>query len=104
MQDMPMHQKLTIKIPFFTTVCKITHNQSIRHYKDGQLHRENGPAIEFANGSKEWYLNGKYHRTDGPAIENESGYKEWYLDGKKHGENNDFTNESWKHFQRTLIF
>ena len=28
-------------------------------YKDGRLHREDGPAIEYANGSKHWYLNGK---------------------------------------------
>lgn len=27
--------------------------------KDGLLHRENGPAVEYPNGSKIWYLNGK---------------------------------------------
>ena len=27
-------------------------------YKNGKLHREDGPAIEYANGSKEWWLNG----------------------------------------------
>ena len=47
-----------------------------------QRHREDGPAIEFADGSKEWYLNGKRHREDGPAIENADGYKHWYLNGK----------------------
>jgi len=25
----------------------------------GQRHREDGPAIEYANGSRFWYLNGK---------------------------------------------
>ena len=34
-----------------------------------KCHREDGPAIEGANGSKYWYLNGKLHREDGPAIE-----------------------------------
>ena len=24
----------------------------------GQLHRTDGPAIEFSNGSKEWYIDG----------------------------------------------
>jgi hypothetical protein len=29
----------------------------------GQLHCEDGPAIEYADGGKEWYLKGKRHRT-----------------------------------------
>ena len=28
-------------------------------YLNGNLHREDGPAVEYTNGSKEWYLNGK---------------------------------------------
>jgi hypothetical protein len=46
---------------------------------NGELHRENGPAIEYAGGTKYWYLNGKYHREDGPAIERSDGSKRWYL-------------------------
>ena len=49
---------------------------------DGQLHRTNGPAIEYANGTKYWYQNGVCHRTDGPAIEWDSGGKSWFIDGK----------------------
>jgi hypothetical protein len=26
---------------------------------NGQLHREHGPAIEYASGNKEWWLNGQ---------------------------------------------
>ncbi|MDE1834530.1 MAG: hypothetical protein KGH64_04285, partial [Candidatus Micrarchaeota archaeon] len=52
--------------------------------EQGQLHRANGPAIEYANGGKEWYLNGKRHRTDGPAVEYADGYKAWYLNGQRH--------------------
>ena len=48
---------------------------------DDQLHREDGPAIEWADGSKEWYRNGQLHREDGPAIEYKSGTEEWYLFG-----------------------
>lgn len=47
------------------------------------LHREGGPAVEHANGSKSWCQNGKRHRDDGPAIEWDSGYKVWYLFGKE---------------------
>ena len=50
------------------------------------LHREDGPAIEWASGSKAWYLNGKCHREDGPAAEWASGGKEWFLNGKLHRE------------------
>ena len=31
---------------------------TVRWYKDGQLHREDGPAIEYASGKKEWWVNG----------------------------------------------
>ena len=50
----------------------------------GKWHRENGPAIEWSNGTKVWYQNGLRHRTDGAAIEWTSGTKEWYQDGQLH--------------------
>ena len=56
-------------------------------YKDAELtilHREDGPAIEFADGDKCWYLNGKRHRIDGPAFEYTDGSKYWYLNDKSH--------------------
>ena len=57
-------------------------------YKNDKLHRENGPAIECANGTKKWYKEGKLHREDGPAIEYHGGYldgtKEWWKEGKLH--------------------
>jgi hypothetical protein len=28
-------------------------------YINGQLHREDGPAIEYIDGSKSWYINGE---------------------------------------------
>jgi hypothetical protein len=55
-------------------------------YLNGKLHREDGPAIEHSNGTKRWYLNGNLHREDGPAIEHPSGAKSWYLNGKRHRE------------------
>jgi hypothetical protein len=51
---------------------------------NNKLHREDGPAIEYADGSKQWFLNGKRHRTDGPAVEYADGTKMWYLNGKCH--------------------
>jgi len=36
-----------------------------------------------ANGDREWYQNGMRHRLDGPAIDDADGYKEWYIDGEE---------------------
>ena len=47
------------------------------------LHREDGPAIEWQDGSKFWAINGTNHREDGPAIEWSNGDKSWYINGKK---------------------
>ena len=47
------------------------------------LHRLDGPAIEFANGTKVWYVDGKRHRLDGPAIEFADGDKVWCVDDKR---------------------
>src|SRR3990167_6610767 len=57
---------------------------TIRWYKSGTtiLHREDGPAVERADGTKYWYRDGKCHREDGPAVEYaDDGEKYWYLDG-----------------------
>ena len=51
-------------------------------YINDQLHREDGPAREYADGTKYWHLNGELHREDGPAVEYAIGYKAWYLNGK----------------------
>ena len=37
---------------------------------NGNLHREDGPAIEWGNGDKSWWLNGEKHREDGPSVIN----------------------------------
>jgi len=52
-----------------------------KEYRDlkNQLHRVNGPAIEWKNGTKFWFKEGGYHRIDGPAIEWSNGYKYWCI-------------------------
>jgi hypothetical protein len=50
---------------------------------NGKYHRVDGPAIELANGTKEWFLNGQLHREDGPAIERAEGFKQWWLNGER---------------------
>lgn len=57
----------------------IARNGSNFWYLNDELHREDGPAIEWADGGNEWWLNGKFHRIDGPAVEWADGTKRWYL-------------------------
>ena len=52
-------------------------------YLNDKLHREDGPAIEYPDGNKYWFLNDQLHRTDGPAIVNANGAKIWYLNDKE---------------------
>ena len=59
----------------------VDEESTTRWYKDAKckvLHRENGPAIEYANSDKFWLQNGLLHRTDGPAIEWSYGAKSWW--------------------------
>ena len=64
-----------------------------RDSKTKEWHREDGPAVEWADGSKAWYRNGKWHREDGPAVEWVDGNKDWYIDGKSMTEE-EFTNRN----------
>ena len=57
----------------------------IRYYDvAGKLHRMDGPAITYPNGTEYWYFHGKRHREDGPAVwisDNEYG---WFHMGEYH--------------------
>jgi len=65
-------------------VVKVTRDGDKFWYQNGKLHREDGPALEYANGSKAWYQNDMLHRLDGPAVEHGNGSKSWYQNGKYH--------------------
>lgn len=82
-------------------------------YKGDKLHREDGPAITYADGRQKWYKNGVLikpgknkdksvhkvsadgsklcykedgllHRKDGPAVIYHNGNQAWYKEGKIH--------------------
>jgi hypothetical protein len=59
----------------------VVDNVGDRNYYNhaGQLHRDEGPAVEWHDGVKFWYQNGKLHREDGPAVIWRNGAKYWYL-------------------------
>lgn len=42
------------------------------------IHRENGPANYWPDGTKMWTVKGIHHRADGPAVECADGTNHWY--------------------------
>jgi hypothetical protein len=42
-----------------------------------RLHRVDGPAIVWADGTQEWWVEGQLHRVDGPAIIYADGDQVW---------------------------
>lgn len=53
-------------------------------FQNGYLHRLDGPAVKYRDGTSVWKRHGKHHRLDGPAIEWASGAKDWWQNGKRH--------------------
>jgi hypothetical protein len=56
------------------------------HYRYGELHRINGPAIVFTDGDCAYYQYGDRHRVDGAArmITGKRIVIEWYRRGVRH--------------------
>lgn len=46
--------------------------------KTSKLHRKDGPAREWRDGTKIWCCRGKLYRRDGPAVVHSNGIKIWY--------------------------
>jgi len=40
----------------------------------------------YSDGRQRWCQNGKYHRLDGPAVEYAYGSKEWWIEGQNYTE------------------
>ena len=55
-------------------------------FQNGLLHRLDGPAVESPDGDRSWFQNGRRHRVDGPAIERANGNREWFQNGRRHRE------------------
>lgn len=50
----------------------------------GQLHRDDGPALITPEGTEYWYSGGNIHRSDGPAVIQKDGTRHWYQCNKLH--------------------
>jgi len=68
---------------------------------NGKLHREDGPAIKWADGTEFYYLNGNFHREDGPAIKWANGKEEYWLNNIEYSKE-EFNKEIAKRQQKSL--
>lgn len=87
----PIHQVVWVNlikvIDMLKTVKSVDRDGNVRwKLLDGRLHREDGPAVEYVNGSKYWWFNGERHREDGPAVIRPGESEEWYLNDLRHRE------------------
>ena len=63
------------------TIVKVDEYGITRYYLNGKRHREDGTAIEYASGHREWFLNNQRHRIDGTAIHYQDGTNMWFING-----------------------
>ena len=62
-------------------ICEIDKYRTKRWFLNGIYHREDGPAIEYLDGTKVWFKCGATHRLDGPAIIYHDGRVNWCVNG-----------------------
>jgi hypothetical protein len=73
-------------------ICKVDGFGDKRWKLNGKLHNENGPAVEFSDGTRVWYIHDLCHREERdpetglilPAVEWSDGSRDWYYYGKTH--------------------
>jgi hypothetical protein len=75
----------------------VDEDDTIRWYLNDKLHREDGPAVEHADGTKFWYRYNKLYREDGPTEEWSSGTVDWRFNGRYLGED---AEGFWAHWEQ----
>ena len=64
-----------------------TNGKIIYRNEHGKLHNENGPAVVWPDGGKDYYINGELHNENGPAVVESDGKMEFWVNGNLHNEN-----------------
>lgn len=54
---------------------------SLHRNENNDLHREEGPAVEFKSGLRQWAFNGRLHNPAGPAVLSDAGTRMFYWNG-----------------------
>jgi hypothetical protein len=69
-----------------------------------QLHRLDGPAMEYSYGSQYWFQDGKLHRLDGPAVILYNDNKEWFKYGVQYTSKEDFFEDLSEEEKKIALF
>lgn len=56
----------------------------VKYTRKGELHREDGPAVNYLDGTGMWFVGGQKHRVGAPAVITSEGHQEWWMDGTLH--------------------
>lgn len=56
------------------------------YWHEGRIHRDDAPAVLWADGSEEWFRRGRRHRDVGPACSWSDETRLWFVEGKLHRE------------------
>ena len=77
----PAHQVL-YQVSGEIQPCRI--KDEVRYTDEhGELHRDDGPAVMWPNGTQEWYQHGQLHRDDGPTWIFSDGTQVWHWRGER---------------------
>jgi len=61
-EEISFEEYLQLSIKEFNENCYFINNpiddSKYWYYKQGKIHREDGPALEYNDGTKHWWLNG----------------------------------------------
>ena len=72
-------------------VLEVDERGSVVFYKDGKMHRDEGPACISPGRFQQWRKNGMLHREDGPAFKWGDGKIEFWLFNRRF-----FSRKEWK--------
>jgi len=61
--------------------------QTYKYYRNGKLHRDDGPAVIRPDGTQEWYKEGKLYIENRPTIIYKYGSENSYNNNKLYGNN-----------------
>ena len=61
----------------YTDICR----EAAKKWQEICVDEDGKYIVECSDGTKKWYKDDKLHRDDGPAIEYANGYKEYWLNG-----------------------
>ena len=68
--------------------------------ENGHIHREDGPAVIYDDGSVEYWQHGRLHRIGGPAIDYPDTFRKWYQDNNLYNNSREWWVDNYRIFSK----